>query len=91
MDNDGKPNHLGSMQRKREDSNLYTITTNTVNFASNKELSKKDEEYVKRIKFLEGELKKKINDDNVLRNLFKTKTSSELAHLDLFLEIRRLE
>ena len=40
---------------------------------------------------LEYELKKKLTDDSLLRNLFKTKHPHEMNHIDLYLEFKALE
>lgn len=64
---------------------------------SNKPLAKKanapksDEELRHRVKQLEYELKKKITDNCYLVKLFKTKNSAEVAHLDIYLQVRQLE
>jgi hypothetical protein len=34
---------------------------------------------------LEFELKKKLQEDSILRNLFKTKQTHEMNHIDLYL------
>jgi uncharacterized protein (DUF3084 family) len=40
---------------------------------------------------LEAELKRKISEDVIMRNLFKTKTPAELSQLDLYLEFKKIE
>lgn len=40
---------------------------------------------------LEYELKRKLNEDGILRNLFRSKQTHELNHIDLYLEMRSLE
>ena len=50
-----------------------------------------EEDLRKKIKTLEYELKKKINEHSSLVKLFKTKNCSELPHLDIYLEMRKFE
>lgn len=50
-----------------------------------------EEDLRKKIKTLEYEMKKKINEHSSLVKLFKTKNSSELSHLDIYLEMRKFE
>ena len=40
---------------------------------------------------LEYELKKKLQEDSLLNNLFRTKQTHEMNHIDLYLELRALE
>lgn len=40
---------------------------------------------------LEYELKRKLNEDSILRNIFKTRQTHEMNHVDLYLELRNLE
>jgi len=40
---------------------------------------------------LEYELKKKLQEDSLLKNIFRTKQTHEMNHIDLFLELRALE
>lgn len=50
-----------------------------------------EEDLRKKIKTLEYELKKKINEHSSLVKFFKTKNSSELSQLDIYLEMRKFE
>lgn len=44
-----------------------------------------------RIKSLEIELERKINQDGILRNFMKTLNSSDLSRIDMYLELRKCE
>ena len=45
----------------------------------------KDETLQRKIRMLEFELKKKLTDDSLLRNIFKAKQSHEISRIDVYL------
>lgn len=82
---------VGPNQRRRESGNQFTITTNFASQMPKKEPVRNDEDLLKRVRLLEAELKRKISEDVILKNLFKTKTPAEISQLDLYLEFKKIE
>ena len=55
-----------------------------------KKQGKTFEELQKQNKVLEYELKKKINENSSLVKFFKTKNTSELSHIDIYIEMNKV-
>ena len=49
------------------------------------------DDLTRRVRQLEGELKRKLTEDSLLRNLFKAKKPHEHTHIDLYLQMREME
>ena len=87
----GKELLVPGLNRKREQKNVFTITANTSSFSHKSQEPKGEEALQRRVRMLEYELKKKLQEDSLLKNIFRTKQTHEMNHIDLFLELRALE
>ena len=87
----GKELLVPGLNRKREQKNVFTITANTSSFSHKSQEPKGEEALQRRVRMLEYELKKKLQEDSLLKNIFRTKQTHEINHIDLFLELRALE
>ena len=87
----GKELLVPGLNRKREQKNVFTITANTSSFSHKSQEPKGEEALQRRVRMLEYEFKKKLQEDSLLKNIFRTKQTHEINHIDLFLELRALE
>ena len=83
--------NVNQMNKRREQKNGFTITANNSTHSHRANQHKGEEDLVRKVRMLEYELKRKINEDGLMKNLFKTKQSHEMSHIDLYLQLRSLE
>jgi hypothetical protein len=67
-------------QMKKKEPNVFTITTNSS--VGHRSVEHKGEESLQRkVRMLEYELKRKLTEDTLLKNLFKTRQTHEMNHI----------
>ena len=80
----GKELLVPNVAKRKDQKNVFSITHNH-STNSHKVIEPRDDDLIRKVRMLEYELKRKLNEDNLLKNIFRTKHSNEMSHIDLYL------
>ena len=80
----GKELLVPNIAKRKDPKNVFsTLCNHSTN--SHRATEPKDDDMIRKVRMLEYELKRKLNEDTLLKNIFKTKHSHEMSHIDLYL------